>query len=283
MASDANPVSGFTLPIPIDSADLQGVGVVGVGSLYAVEQGGATIADGNVAAVTSIAVASGAKGIAVSRVGMDRYGRDIVEQLRGRGVDVQAIQTDSDLVTPRWIQRGNTVRVEPYAAFDNIQWDADVEALARSAEVIITDACGRRHGQSRSSIDRMMIAATTAIRIIDLTRRPPSDPPRLDREHVGQTMELCDGFVVDSVALRSLVPAAADAVDGAKRLFELRRCGSVTIVPTERDEGCVVTTRGIERTPRCRTDGTRVALAIGLATVLGRPPHEVVARLTNAG
>lgn len=275
------------LPALLSREDVAGIAVVGVGSLYAIERAGQSVPGGVAASVPTSAAALGARGIAVSRVGMDRVGRDVTDAVRVAGANVDAIQTDPDLVTPRWIERGTSVRIEPYGAFDTIQWDADVEALARSAEVIVTDALGRRHGQSRSTIDRMLIAATTAVRVIDLTRRAPSDPPRLDREAVGQTMELCDLFVGDALALRALVPSATDGYDAARRLFDLRRRGAVVLVATGRDEGCVVTARGSERTaPIARPDGTAtingstIALAAALATVLGRPPHEVLQRWT---
>lgn len=295
MGSDANPMTdqpapdagrglGARLGRDLSAGgEVSGVGVVAAGSLFATESAGRILAGGGVAAVAVAATSVGARGIAASRVGMDRFGTEIVEQLRAAGVDVQAIQTDADLVTPRWIRRGNTVRLEPYAAFDNIQFDADLEALARSAEVIVTDACGRRHGQSRSSIDRMLIAAPTAARVIDLTRRPPTEPQRLDREHVGQAMELCDCLVVDGIALRTLVPTANDPVDGARRLFDALRKGVVAFIATTREEGCVVTSRGLERTPRLPPEstvgGTEVSLAVAFATVIGRPPHELVAGL----
>lgn len=279
MESDQPIGNGAWDGIPLPAGTLNGVGVVGIGSLYARDDGGTVQPDGGAAAVSVIAVRSGAGGFAASRVGMDRCGRDIVDSLRAAGVDVQAIQTDPDLVTPRWIARGASVRLEPYAAFDTIQWDAEIEALARSAEIIVTDACGRRHGQSRSSIDRMLIAATNAVRIIDLTRRPPSEGHRLDREHVGQALELCDVFVVDPTALRTLVPAAGDALDAARRLHDLRRRGAVAIVPTPSNEGCVVSQRGIERIAARPASGARVAMAVGCAMVVGRAPHELVATL----
>jgi sugar/nucleoside kinase (ribokinase family) len=291
MGSSANSLLGRLGPVLAADGQVNGVGVVGVGSLFAAEQKGelkgnssaSVVPAGGVAAVTLAAASVGAKAIAASRVGHDDVAKAILDQLQAAGIDLHAVQVDPDFVTPRWIQRGSNVRLEPFGAFDNIQWDADLETLARTAEVIITDACGRRHGQSRSSIDRMLIGAPSAVRIIDLTRRAPTDQAKLDREHVGQALELCDGFVVDAVALRTLVPAVSDPFDAARRLFESRRKGMVALVSSDREEGCVVSLRGLERTPRAsgdtRIDGTTISLALGFATVVGRAPHEFVAAL----
>ncbi len=257
-----------------------GIQVAAIGSLFAVEREGTTAPGGIAATAATCAHSLGAAGIPIGRLGMDRFGRDLLDRLRDARMDVQALQTDSDLPTARWLQRGMQARLEPYAAFDNLQWDAEVEGFARSAEVIVTDACGRRHGQSRSTIDRMLIAAPSAVRIIDLTHRPPSDPPKLDREFVGQAMELCSVFIVDGIALRALVPTASAPAEGAKRFFENTRRSAVVLLATEREDGMVVTARGSEPTPMGGAHsmvGSAAAVRVGLAMVAGQRPHEVLA------
>jgi sugar/nucleoside kinase (ribokinase family) len=259
-----------------------GIQVAAIGSLFAIEREAAITAGGLAATAAVFARSLGAVGVPIGRIGMDRFGRDIERLLRDQGIDVHAVQTDSDLPTARWIQRGIMAKLEPYAAFDNLQWDAEVEALARSAEVIITDACGRRHGQSRSTGDRMLIAAPSAIRIIDLTHRPPTvgDTPKLDREQVGQAMELCSVMVVDSVALRALVPAATTVADGAKRLASSMRKGTVIAMANDREDGFVVSERGSEPIPRGgpgSRSGSETAVRAGLALAIGQPPHAALA------
>lgn len=271
----------------------RGVQTVAIGSLFSIDREGQALPGGVAALAARQAASLGAIGIAVGRVGMDRFGRELCDRLREAGVDTHAIQTDPDLPTARWTERGTQARLDGYAAFDTLQWDADVEALARSAELIITDACGRRHGQTRSTIDRMLIAAPSAVRVIDLSARPPSDALRLDREHVGQSLELCSVFLVDAVALRSLVPAAATASEGAKRLFDMTRRGTVVLPATPHEPGCIVDGRGVEvlaplgsaatilRRMRSDTGGgtattPSAALCAGLAMVTGTALVEVL-------
>jgi len=263
--------------------------IVGIGSLYAIERDGTITPAGLAADVALAAVARGARGIAASRVGFDRFGTEVVDALRTATVDVTAIQTDSDLATPRRVTRGSTHRLDPYGAFDSMQWDSDLEALGRRAEVIVTDALSRRHGQSRSTIDRLLIAATTSLRVIDLVARPPlaADADRLDREFVGNALELCDIFLVDAVALRALVPAIADAIEAAKRSAALMQRATVVLLPTSASAGAVATTRSCEVIPpsadaarppgdRSSTSGS-LATTIAMAALEGRSIAEALA------
>lgn len=208
------------------------IDLVGVGSLYAIERDG-TIAAGGIAAEAPLAArALGVSTVPVARVGMDRLGTAITDSLKASGLDVSSIQVDSDLATARRVQRAAGVRIEPYAAFDNLQFDSDVEALARNAEVIVTDACSRRHSQARQAIDRMWTIGANAVRVVDLVRRSPSTSgdDRLDREAVGNAIELCQVFLVDRVALRTLVPATSDPVEAARRFATLVRSIAVLVL-----------------------------------------------------
>ncbi len=289
------------------SAPLSTCPAIAIGSFFACERNaeGATrpVGDGGfVGSVSHLLRALGGRPTPIARLGMDPHGTALVDGLHRAGISTASLQTDPDLATGRLIERGASVRIEPYAAFDNLQWDADVEAAARSAELILTDAFGRRHGQTRSTIDRLLIAAPSAVRAIDLTMRPPSSPlggestQRLDREQVGQALELCTLFVVDAIALRTLVPTAANAAEGARRLHasfggatgaaSTARC--VVLPATAREEGLVVLRGGVETLPRERAvdDAGRersdrlppgaIALLAGAAILYGHHPASFI-------
>jgi sugar/nucleoside kinase (ribokinase family) len=271
---------------------LSGCPAIIIGSLFTAEvtSEGAVRAfgakGGFVGAVAHALKVSGGQPTPIARLGMDSHGNGIADALRAAEITTASLQTDSDLATGRLVERGNSLRIEPYAAFDNLQWDADVEAAARSAELILTDAFGRRHGQTRSTIDRLLIAAPTAVRVIDLTYRPPaplSGPDRLDREQVGQALDLCTTLVVDEVALRTLVPSATSRADGARRLHASlgasNAAGScVVLVPSANDEGLVVTRGRADPTPRRsgRRMAGRDALIAGAAFLLGASPASLL-------
>jgi sugar/nucleoside kinase (ribokinase family) len=271
---------------------LSGCPAIIIGSLFTAEvtSEGAVRAfgakGGFVGAVAHALKVSGGQPTPIARLGMDSHGNGIADALRAAEITTASLQTDSDLATGRLVERGNSLRIEPYAAFDNLQWDADVEAAARSAELILTDAFGRRHGQTRSTIDRLLIAAPTAVRVIDLTYRPPaplSGPDRLDREQVGQALDLCTTLVVDEVALRALVPSATSRADGARRLqaslgASNAAASCVVLVATANDEGLVVTRGRADPTPRRsgRRMAGRDALIAGAAFLLGASPASLL-------
>lgn len=213
------------------------VQLLAIGSLYATDRGPGGVA----AEASAAALAAGADALAASRVGMDRFGRELVDALRARRIDTTTVQTDPDLPTPRFLRRGELARIEPYAAFDTLQWDSDLEAATRMAEAIVTDACGRRHGQARSTIDRVLIAAPSALRAIDLVARPAGQEAKLDRDQVGNAIELCDLFVLDPVAVRTVTPAASDDRDGIRRLRTLAPKATVLVVQSK---GLLVGTAG---------------------------------------
>jgi sugar/nucleoside kinase (ribokinase family) len=276
------------------SAPLTDCPAIAIGSFFARERASERTGDGGfVGSVSHRLKTLGGRPTPIARLGMDPAGSALMEGLTRVGISTASLQTDPDLATGRLIERGASVRIEPYAAFDNLQWDADVEAAARSAELIVTDAFGRRHGQTRSTIDRLLIAAPTAIRVIDLTFRPPPTAPgatpQLDREQVGQALELCTAFIVDGAALRTLVPTATNAMDGARRLLaSLSGPGRCVILgATAREEGLVVMREGAEPLPRegFGDDGTKgqvdappgeLALLAGAAILFGHHPATII-------
>lgn len=202
--------------------------LLAIGALHLVD-GPEGPAGGGVADACAIARAHGDRVAVASRVGLDASGREIVAALSARGVDCTTIQTDPDLPTGRRTLRAGTARLDAHCAFDNLQWDSDLEAAARAADCVVADAAGRRHGQARSTIDRTLLTAASAVRVVDLVARPPQPVDRLDREWVGRALELASIVVVDRVALASLVPAVADPVEAAARLRNVMTDGAALL------------------------------------------------------
>jgi sugar/nucleoside kinase (ribokinase family) len=131
--------------------------------------------------------------------------------LRQAGADIGHLQTDPDLPTGRLTIRtlgGRTSRtLESRAAFDNLQWDFDLEDVGRQCDAVIFGELARREGQTRTTIDRFLTACRHAMRIYDLTNR---DGDLLDRVMVTRALQFAEGLVLDEFALRILHPAAGD-------------------------------------------------------------------------
>ena len=177
---------------------------------------------GLAAMVALHAVRLGQVGVAISRVGQDEPGTELLRGLDEAGVDTSHVQTDPDLPTGRVIVRavGGTVAryLESRAAFDKLQWDYDLEDMAQQADAVIYGLLTRRDGQSRSEENRFLRACTGALKVFDLTNRADDD---VDRGHARSGLELADAAVIDRVAGDALHIAGPNEpfVDGLSRFM----------------------------------------------------------------
>jgi sugar/nucleoside kinase (ribokinase family) len=168
----------------------------------------------------------GLRGVPVSRVGQDRSGELIVQALRQAGVETAHLQFDPDFPTARLTRRsgaGTTdIAYDPRAAFDQIQWDFDLEDLAQQADAAVYGLIGRRNGQSRSTIDRFLSACPHALRMLDLSHAAPD----ADRTLVLRALEFAHVLLAPAgsphlpASLRAMEPEHAAAA--LVRDFRLR-------------------------------------------------------------
>lgn len=180
-----------------------------MGELLQVRRTGEALPGGLAADVALTAARLGHRGIAVSRLGQDDAAEAIRAPLERAGVDLSHLQSDPDLPTGRLSIRtiaGRTTRsLDDLAAFDLMQWDFDLEDLARRADVIMFSALGRRHGQARSVVDRTLDFARQSLRVFDLTTRAAGD---LERSVYALGLDAAEALVVDREALDTIMPGA---------------------------------------------------------------------------
>ncbi len=147
--------------------------------------------------VALAAVMQGQRGLPVSRIGQDSLGHRLTESLRTASVATTHIQTDPDLPTPRMLIRSiqgvQTTRIDARAAFDNLQWDFDLEDLAQQADAVVYGLLARRNGQARSTIDRFLTSCPHALRVLDLANRPDEV---IDRSILMRAVEFAHGLVL---------------------------------------------------------------------------------------
>jgi sugar/nucleoside kinase (ribokinase family) len=193
---------------------------------------------GGLALSAAMAAASaGHSGIAVSRVGQDAAGTQIVRAAHEAGVEVTHVQTDPDLPTGRQVIRSVggrvTSSITPSAAFDNLQWDFDMVDVAQHADAVVFGHMARRGGQTRSVIKQFLAECQSALRLFDLTNR---NSEGLDRSEAWSGLEFAEIVVGDDIALRSLSPTSGGEVAAAAR--ELARSFRVqVVVAVHRDAG----------------------------------------------
>jgi fructokinase len=115
-------------------------------------------------------------GVLVSRVGRDQLGRQVIEQVAERGVDVNLIQVDDDHPT-------GTVHVslspngEPSytiledVAWDHIQWNDYLEQLSSGCAAICFGTLAQRSAMNRETFRRCLAVANDSLRVLDVNLR----------------------------------------------------------------------------------------------------------------
>jgi fructokinase len=186
-----------------------GRSIVGIGEILLVSDRDGEHAGGLAAQVALHAARLGYPAVPVSRVGQDPAGTQLLSILRQSGVNTDHVQSDPDLPTGRLTIRtlaGRTTRtLESRGAFDNLQWDFDLEDVGRDCDAVIFGELARREGQTRTTIDRFLTACRHAMRIYDLTNRASDD---LQRVLIGRALEFAEGAIVDDRALSTLRPGS---------------------------------------------------------------------------
>lgn len=151
-------------------------------------------------------------GVPISRIGQDQLADELRSRLEQQNLDASHLQWDPDLKTGQLVVRrlGSTEqrRVDVRAAFDNLQWDFDLEDVAQQADAAVYGLLGCRDGQARSSIERFLTECAAAVKVFDLTSRDPN--AGIDRTVAQAGLRQAEMAVIDHVALRGVVPTAPE-------------------------------------------------------------------------
>jgi fructokinase len=112
----------------------------------------------------------------LSRVGQDDLGRRVIQDLTRFGVDTSAIQTDPDKKTGRVFvhldEHGKpSYEIVQDVAWDWLQYDPDLDSLARKCDAIAFGTLAQRNTQSRFALHRLLDTAKQAVRLFDVNLR----------------------------------------------------------------------------------------------------------------
>lgn len=123
-----------------------------------------------------LAAPLGGRGVVASRVGQDDLGSQLLAELRGRGMTTDYIQTDPDHDTGKvyvsFKEGGEpSFDIVRGVAWDWLQFDPDLEDLARRCEAVCFGSLAQREGQTRNTIYRFLSTASRAIRLFDVNLR----------------------------------------------------------------------------------------------------------------
>lgn len=118
----------------------------------------------------------GGRGVVVTRVGQDALGQQLTGEVASRQMDTTYIQTDPDLPTGRVYVQLDAQAQPSYDIIQNVAWDVmqydpDVEELARRCDAVCFGTLAQRHPQSRQMIYRFLAEARGAVRLFDVNLR----------------------------------------------------------------------------------------------------------------
>lgn len=161
----------------------------------------------------------------VSRIGQDDLGRRVITELRERGVDTDHLQTDPDRPTGTVLveldSRGEPrYKIVHNVAWDALQWDPDMENLARHTDAVCFGTLAQRDGQARSTIQRFVESATSAIRLLDVNLRQN----HFGRRILTRSLDLANAVKLNTEELRvlaDLLNLGSNTDAAANRLLKL--------------------------------------------------------------
>lgn len=183
-------------------------------------------------------------GVIVSRIGQDALGLRIIDELTRRGMPTDHLQTDPDRPTGTVLveldERGEpSYNIVQGVAWDALQWDPDLESLARRADGVCYGSLAQRGAQSRMTIQRFVETARNAIRLFDVNLRQHY----FDRRVLSRGLELATAVKLNHKELAvigGLLGLGGNGDEAAVKLLEKFKLNFVAI--TRGAEGLAVYT-----------------------------------------
>ena len=148
----------------------------------------------------------GGEAIVVSAVGQDQEGEEIIAILGNRDIGTEYIQTYKEKPT-------GSVRVQidekglptflcsRDVAFDHIQWNQEMKALAGEIDAVVVGTLAQRNHTSRNTIQLFLEHASHALRVFDVNFRKWDDVTNL---MVQETLIHTDILKLNEVEMRQM-------------------------------------------------------------------------------
>jgi fructokinase len=206
--------------------------------------------------------ARGGEGVIATRIGQDDLGRQMVEDLAQRGLSNEFVQTDPDKDTGRVYVSFDAQGQPQYdivrdVAWDWLQFDPDLEDLARRCDAVCFGTLAQRNGQSRNTIYRFLDTAKRAVRLFDVNLRQDY----FDRQAIHRSCEHATvvklneeelGVVAQTLGL-ALGRGGEGAADDLRAQALLKRYNLKWVALTRAERGTVI------YTPTARLEGQAVS------------------------
>lgn len=164
----------------------------------------------------------GVRSIAVSAVGRDAAGDELLEACRRHGIETEAPRVDAPTGSAvAFTERGEQrFRIEEEVAYDRIPCTGRMLELARTASAAAFGTLAQRCEASRRTIRRLLKAMPAdALRLYDINLRPPF----YARELVESSLEIADALKINDeelAVLQRMFALPADEEEAVRALAE---------------------------------------------------------------
>jgi fructokinase len=181
----------------------------------------------------------------ITRVGLDNYGKKLIQLMEKQGISTDYLQMDFELDTGKvTMTTGEDEHVHydivQQVAWDNIQWDDQFESLLSASAFFVFGSLSTRSEASRQVLYRLLEVAK--FKVLDINLRPPHySRPILERLMRGvgvlklnlEELELLTGWF-------SGYKTEADRIEALQDQFHIP-----TIVVTKGSRGAVMLIDGV--------------------------------------
>ena len=180
----------------------------------------------------------------VTRVGPDEDGKKLIELMERQRLSTQFFQMDFELPTGKvyaTVLDNHDVAydIRKPAAWDNIQWEEDFNALLSDASYLVFGCLACRTATSRDTLFRLREAAR--YRVLDINLRPP----HFSRHIVDQLLEDVDLLKLNLAELELITGWFSNHKDTQDRVQLLQdRFRIPNIVVTRGDRGAMMNLQG---------------------------------------
>lgn len=224
--------------------------------------------------------ASGGRGVVASRVGTDKLGLRMLEELRVRNLSAEFVQIDNAHPTGRVdISLSNGEPTYDFladVAWDHLEWTPEWRRLAETCDAVVFGTLAQRCPTSRATVQRFVETARQAVRLFDVNLRVTF----FDADSLRRGAELATAIKLNADELpvvRQLLGLAGDGRqprDDARRLLQtFESSGLRSVVVTHGEQGTELLTRDavvfgpvarFERHPHADNVGAGDACSAGL-------------------
>jgi fructokinase len=183
----------------------------------------------------------GHRAVLCSRVGADADGQELAELLRGRGLDLSALQRDPELPTGRVTVDTSDPASPVFEIHENVAWDAlepepELLRLAAEADAVCVGTLAQRAARSRETIRRCLDIAAERLIVYDVNLREP----HFSRDCIEATLERASVAKLnddEARLLAEMLDAPRDLPGFARAVIERYGCELVCI--TRGADGCL--------------------------------------------